>query len=61
MIKKLLTGVVIAAVIGLVGYWAAAPVLTGQAIIRAAEQGDEAALERLVDFPALRDSMKAET
>ena len=60
MIKKLLTGVVIAGVIGLAGYWAAAPVLTGQAIIRAAERGDEAALERLVDFPALRESMKGE-
>ncbi|WP_296167730.1 DUF2939 domain-containing protein [uncultured Brevundimonas sp.] len=60
MIKKLLTGVVIAGVIGLAGYWAAAPVLTGQAIIRAAERGDGAALERLVDFPALRESMKGE-
>ena len=60
MIKKLLTGVVIAGVVVFAAVWALSPVLTGQAIIRAAERGDEAALERLVDFPALRESMKGE-
>lgn len=60
MIKKLLIGVGIAGVVGLVVFWAVSPVLTGQAIIRAAERGDEVALERLVDFPALRESMKGE-
>lgn len=60
MIKKLLTGVVIAGVVVFAAVWALSPVLAGQAIIRAAERGDEAALERLVDFPALRESMKGE-
>ncbi|MGV9009426.1 DUF2939 domain-containing protein [Brevundimonas sp.] len=60
MIKKLLTGVVIAGVVVFAAVWAMSPVLAGQAIIRAAERGDEAALERLVDFPALRESMKGE-
>lgn len=60
MFKKLLTGVVIAAVVVFAAVWALSPVLAGQAIIRAAERGDETALERLVDFPALRESMKGE-
>ncbi|MFA4951671.1 DUF2939 domain-containing protein [Brevundimonas sp.] len=60
MIKKVVTGVIIAGVVVLAGLWAASPVLAGKAIIRAAERGDEAALERLVDFPALRESMKGE-
>jgi hypothetical protein len=40
--------------------WAAAPVLTAQALIRAAKAGDERKIEALVDFPALRESVKAE-
>lgn len=36
------------------------PFLTVNNLVTAAEAGDEAALERLVDFPALRDSMKDE-
>lgn len=60
MIKKVVTGVIIAGVVVLAGLWAASPVLAGKAIIRAAERGDEAALERMVDFPALRESMKGE-
>jgi len=60
MIKKLLTGVVLAGAVVFAALWAASPVLAGKAIIRAAERGDEVALERLVDFPALRESMKGE-
>lgn len=40
--------------------WAAAPVLAAQALIRAARAGDERKIERLVDFPALRESLKDE-
>ena len=40
--------------------WAAAPVLTAQALIRAAKAGDERKIETLVDFPALRESLKSE-
>ncbi|MFN3631144.1 MAG: relaxase/mobilization nuclease domain-containing protein, partial [Casimicrobiaceae bacterium] len=38
--------------------WAAAPVMAAQALIRAAKAGDERKIERLVDFPAFRDSLK---
>ena len=40
--------------------WAAAPVFTAQALIRAAKAGDERKIEKLVDFPSLRESLKAE-
>lgn len=40
--------------------WAAAPVLAAQALVRAAKAGDERKIEALVDFPALRESLKAE-
>ena len=43
----------------LVAYFAS-PLLTVRALIAAAEQGDEATLERLVDFPAFRQSLKDE-
>lgn len=36
------------------------PVLAVKSLVKAAEAGDEAALERKVDFPALRQSLKAE-
>lgn len=38
----------------------ASPLLAVRGLISAAKAGDEAGLERRVDFPALRDSMKAE-
>ncbi|GAA0644970.1 DUF2939 domain-containing protein [Brevundimonas lenta] len=60
MNTKLLTGVGIAAVaVGLL-VWTAAPVLAAQSLIRAAKAGDEQKIEALVDFPALRDSLKQE-
>lgn len=60
MRTKLLTGVAIGVVVVLLTAWAASPVLAGQALIRAARTGDERALERLVDFPSLRASLKQE-
>lgn len=52
---------ILAAVFGLflVAYFAS-PLLAVQGLISAAKAGDEAALERKVDFPALRQSMKDE-
>jgi hypothetical protein len=58
--KKLLIGVAAAAVVALVAAWAAAPVLAAQGLIRAAKAGDARKLEALVDFPALRQSLKEE-
>lgn len=58
--SKLLTGALVAVVVGTTAVWAAAPVLAGQALIRAAKAGDVGKLEQLVDFPALRDSLKDE-
>lgn len=43
----------------LVAYFGS-PLLTVRSLVAAAKAGDEAALERLVDFPAFRDSAKAE-
>ena len=40
--------------------FAVSPALAVRGLIQAAEDGDIAALERRVDFPALRDSFKAE-
>lgn len=59
-IKSLVIGVAAAAVAMFAIAWAAAPVLSAQALIRAAKAGDERRIERLVDFPALRESLKAE-
>ncbi|MDP3403173.1 MAG: DUF2939 domain-containing protein [Brevundimonas sp.] len=50
-------------VLGLVAVFAAflaMPMLTVRALVAAAKAGDEAALERLVDFPAFRESAKTE-
>lgn len=60
MTKKLLTGGVLAAALLLAAAWGLAPIFTGQALIRAAKAGDARKLEQLVDFPALRDSLKEE-
>lgn len=60
MNRKLLTGIAVAAVIAVVGVWAVAPVFAAQALVRAAKAGDADKLEQLVDFPALRASMKDE-
>lgn len=58
--KKLVAGAAIAAVAVFATAWAVAPVLAAQALIRAAKGGDARKIERLVDFPALRQSLKDE-
>jgi choline dehydrogenase-like flavoprotein len=58
--RKLIIGVAGLAIVLLLGAWVLSPVFAMQALTRAAEQGDEAALERLVDFPAVRQSLKDE-
>ncbi|MFN3930183.1 MAG: DUF2939 domain-containing protein [Brevundimonas sp.] len=60
MIKKLVVGLAVAAVALFALAWAAAPVFAAQALIRAAKAGDAARIEQLVDFPALRQSLKDE-
>lgn len=60
MNRKLITGLVVAAGVVFLGWFAASPFLAARALGDAAEKGDAEALERLVDFPALRDSMKQE-
>lgn len=60
MVKKLVVGLTVAAVAVFVITWAAAPVLAAQALIRAARAGDADRIEQLVDFSALRESLKAE-
>ena len=52
---------IVAAVLGLflIAYFAS-PLLAVRGLVEAAKAGDEAALERRVDFPALRQSMKDE-
>lgn len=60
MNKKLVAGLAVAAVAIFVIAWAAAPVFAAQALIRAAKAGDADRIEQLVDFPALRESLKDE-
>jgi len=60
MKKSLIVGVAAGAVALFLLAWAAAPVLTAQALVRAAKAGDERKLEQMVDFPSLRESLKAE-
>ena len=58
--KRLFKGLIGLAVIAFVAVYFGSPLLTVQALVDAAETGDEAALERLVDFPTFRDSLKDE-
>lgn len=58
--KKTLIGIAAGAAVLFAVAWAAAPVLAAQALIRAAKAGDAEKIERLVDFPALRESLKEE-
>lgn len=58
--KGLIKGVVVLAVVAFVVVYFGSPILTVNALVTAAKAGDEAALERLVDFPAFRDSLKDE-
>lgn len=47
-------------VLGLLAWVAAAPYLTVNAMRHAAERGDAAAVARHIDFPALRENIKAQ-
>lgn len=60
MKRKLWVGAAVAAVAVFVGAYALSPVFAAQALVRAGRTGDAAALERLVDFPAFRASLKDE-
>lgn len=60
MKKSLIVGLAVGAVGLFAIAWAAAPVLTAQALVRAAKAGDERKVEAMVDFPALRESLKSE-
>jgi hypothetical protein len=60
MKKSLIVGVAVGALALFAIVWAAAPVLAAQALIRAAKAGDERKIEKLVDFPSLRESLKSE-
>jgi len=60
MTRKIIVGVAAAAVAAFVLAWAVSPILAAQDLIRAAKAGDERGIERLVDFPSLRASLKDE-
>lgn len=60
MNRKLITGLAAAVGVVFLGWFVASPWLAAKALGDAAERGDAAALERLVDFPRFRDSMKQE-
>lgn len=58
--KRILTGLAGLAVVAFAGAYAISPMLAAKALTRAAESGDQQTLERMVDFPALRESLKDE-
>ncbi len=58
--KALIKGVVALAVVAFLVAYFGTPFLAVNNLVSAAKAGDEAALERLVDFPAFRDSLKDE-
>lgn len=59
--KRILTGGAIGLVlVAFVAAYFASPVLALHSITKAAKTGDRAKLERLVDFPAVRDSLKSQ-
>ena len=53
-------GLLALGLVAVAGAYLAIPILTVRALVQAAETGDEAALARLVDFPAFRESLKDE-
>lgn len=60
MTRKLIVGVAVAAVCLFLLAWALSPVLAARALVQAAKAGDERKITELVDFPALRASLKEE-
>ena len=60
MSGKLIKALVAVVVVAFAAAYLGSPVLASQALVKAAKAGDEAALDRLVDFPAFRTSLKEE-
>jgi len=60
MSGKLIKALVAIVVVAFAAAYLGSPVLASQALVKAAKAGDEAALDRLVDFPAFRTSLKEE-
>jgi hypothetical protein len=60
MSRRLLIALAAALVLVIGGGIAVSPIIALNALRGAAERGDAAALERLVDFPAVRESLKAQ-
>ena len=60
MNRKVLIGVIATGVVLFLGAYFVSPVLAARGLVSAAKAGDEAKLERLVDFPAFRESLKDE-
>ncbi len=58
--KRLITWLIVVGALGLVGFYFASPLLAVHNLVEAAKAGDARRLERMVDFPAFRDSLKAE-
>lgn len=58
--KGLIKGFLVLGVLAFLVAYFATPILTVNAIVAAAKAGDEAALERNIDFPTLRESAKDE-
>lgn len=60
MSRRLLTRLIAVLVGAFLVAFFASPVVAVRSLINAARTGDEARLERLVDFPAVRDDLKAQ-
>lgn len=60
MNRKIVAGLLIALAAGLLIACFVSPFIAAQGLIRAARSGDPAGLERYVDFPAFRASLKRE-
>ena len=60
MKRRLWAGLAMAAVVVFLGAYALSPVFAAHALIQAGKRGDAETLNRLVDFPAFRASLKEE-
>jgi hypothetical protein len=60
MNRKHLTIAGVVAAVAFIGFYLASPLIAFNALKAAAKEGDPDKLERLVDFPAVRDSLKAQ-
>ena len=60
MSGKLIKGLIALVVVVFAAAYLGSPVIASQNLVKAAKAGDEAALDRLVDFPAFRTSLKEE-